>query len=129
MRHKFRFLFILVPIAFITAAAFATMGLWNWLMPSLFGVGTLTFLKALGIFVLVRLLFGGRGWGGWRRHRFAFAGHCDPQRQAEWQQRVQEKWQNLNPEQRAKFSSRCGWKFNFDTESKGAETKSESANA
>ena len=130
MRHKFRFLFILVPITFITAATFATMGLWNWLMPSLFvGVGTLTFLKALGIFALVRLLFGGRGWGGWRRRRFAFAGHYDPQRQAEWQQRMQEKWQNLSPEQRAKFSSRCGWKFNFDSKNESTETKSDNATA
>jgi len=129
MRHKFRFLFILVPIAFISAATFATMGLWNWLMPSLFGVGTLTFLKALGIFALARLFFGGRGWGGWRRRRFAFAGHYDPQRQAEWQQKMQDKWQNLSPEQRAKFSSRCGRWYNFDTDAKSTETKSETTNA
>jgi hypothetical protein len=114
MRHKFRFLFILIPVVFIAGATFATMGLWNWLMPSLFGLGSLTFFKALGIFALVRLLFGGRGWGGWRRRRLAFAGHYDPQRRAEWQQRMQEKWQNMSPEQREKFSSRCGGRFNFD---------------
>jgi hypothetical protein len=129
MRHKFRFLFILVPIAFISAATFATMGLWNWLMPSLFGVGSLTFLKALGIFALARLFFGGRGWGGWRHRRFAYAGHYDPQRQAELQQRMQDKWQNLSPEQRAKFSSRCGRWYNFDADAKSTDKKSEAKNA
>lgn len=131
MRHKFRFLFILVPIAFISAATFATMGLWNWLMPGLFGVGTLTFLKALGIFALARLFFGGRGFGGWRRRKFAYAtyGNWNPKHQAEWQQRMQEKWQNLSPEQRAKFSSRCGGRFNFNAEAKSEETKSENASS
>jgi hypothetical protein len=129
MIHKFRFLFILVPIAFITAATFATMGLWNWLMPSFFGVGTLTFLKALGIFALARLFFGGRGFGGWRHRRLAFAGHYNPQHQAEWLQRMHDKWQNLSPEQRTKFSSYCGGRFNFNTETKGTETKSENTNA
>jgi hypothetical protein len=75
MRHTFKFLFILVPIAFVAAATFATMGLWNWLMPSLFGFGTLTFFKALGIFALARLFFGGRGFGGWRHRRMAYAFH------------------------------------------------------
>ena len=129
MRHKFRFLFILVPIAFISAATFATMGLWNWLMPSLFGVGSLTFLKALGIFALARLFFGGRGWGGWRHRRFAYAGHYNPQREAEWRQKMQHKWQNLSPEQRAKFSSRCSKWYNFDTDAKSTDTKSETTNA
>ena len=86
MRHKFRFLFILVPIAFISVATLATMGLWNWLMPSLFGFGTLTFLKALGIFALARLLLGGRGFGGWRHHRLAYAGYYNAHNREEWQQ-------------------------------------------
>ena len=124
MRHKFRFLFILIPIAFITAATFATMGLWNWLMPSLFGFGTLTFLKALGIFALARLLLGGRGFGGWRHHRLAYAGYYNAHHREEWQQRMQEKWQNMSPEQRERFSSRCGHRFNFDKE----QTKTEANN-
>jgi len=129
MRHKFRFLFILVPIAFITAATFATMGLWNWLMPGLFGVGTLTFLKALGIFALARLFFGGRGFAGWRRRRlaYAYAGrHGNPEHQAMWQQKMHEKWQNFSPEQRAKFESRCGGRFNFNKQA-APEVKPENA--
>ena len=129
MRRKYRFLFILIPVAFVTAATFATMGLWNWLMPSLFGFGTLTFFKALGIFILARLFFGGRGFGGWRHRRWAFAGHWDPQQQADWQQRMQDKWQNMSPDQRTKFSARCGRRFGWNDESKGAEAKTEGPTA
>jgi hypothetical protein len=121
MRHKFRFLFILVPIAFISVATLATMGLWNWLMPSLFGFGTLTFLKALGIFALARLLFGSRGFGGWRQRRLAFAGRYNMHHHAEWQEKMQEKWQNMSPDDRAKFSARCGGRFNFKKENNSEE--------
>jgi len=33
--------------------------LWNWLMPSLFGLGTIGFWQAFGIVLLAKLLFGG----------------------------------------------------------------------
>jgi len=33
--------------------------LWNWLMPALFGLGTITFWQAFGIVLLAKLLFGG----------------------------------------------------------------------
>ncbi len=122
MIRRFRFLFILIPIAFVTAAAFATMGLWNWLMPALFGVGSLTFLKALGIFALARLFFGGRG-GGWRGRRFAFAGHRHGMNHDEWQQRMQEKWQNMDAGQRERVRSRCGGRFNFEPDAKSGEAK------
>ena len=122
MRHKFKFLFILIPVAFLTVATFATMGLWNWLMPPLFGFGTLTFLKALGIFALSRLFFGGRAFGGWRRHRFAYVGHHHSQHRADWQQKMQDKWQNMSDDDRANFSARCGKRFNFDKEEKSDGT-------
>ena len=43
---------------------FAVMWLWNWLMPELFGLPTLTFWKAVGVVVLSKLLFGGFGGSG-----------------------------------------------------------------
>jgi hypothetical protein len=49
----------------IAAAAFAfvfgylIMLLWNWLMPTLFGLTTITFWQAVGIAFLARLIFGG----------------------------------------------------------------------
>jgi len=35
------------------------MLLWNWLMPSIFGLGQITFWQAVGIVILARLIFGG----------------------------------------------------------------------
>ncbi|MDA3954600.1 MAG: hypothetical protein PF485_13210 [Bacteroidales bacterium] len=49
----------------IAAAGFAflfgyfVMLLWNWIMPELFGLVTITFWKAAGIVLLARLIFGG----------------------------------------------------------------------
>ncbi|MBN1897308.1 MAG: hypothetical protein JW827_00905 [Spirochaetes bacterium] len=35
--------------------------LWNWLMPTLFGLGTITYWQAFGIVILGKLIFGGFG--------------------------------------------------------------------
>lgn len=49
----------------MAAAGFAfifgyfVMLLWNWLMPSIFGLTTITFWQAAGIVLLARLIFGG----------------------------------------------------------------------
>ena len=42
---------------------FALMALWNWLIPGLFNLPTISYCQALGLAVLSRLLFGGCGWG------------------------------------------------------------------
>ena len=50
---------------FINVAGFGTMYLWNWLMPLLFKLPAITFLQAIGLLVLSKILFGGfRGRGG-----------------------------------------------------------------
>lgn len=36
--------------------------LWNWLLPPLFGLPSVTYWQALGLLALSRILFG--GWGG-----------------------------------------------------------------
>ena len=110
MKSKFRFLFVLVPVAFITLGAVITMGLWNWLLPSLFGLATITFWQAAGIIVLARILFGWKGFHrhGWSGHgHFAYAGHCHPHatHHKEWMHR---RWENLSPEQKEKIKQRWG---------------------
>ena len=40
------------------------MWLWNWLMPSLFGLRTIGFWEGLGLFLLAKLIFGFGGGGG-----------------------------------------------------------------
>lgn len=47
---------------------FVIMWLWNWLMPLIFGLTTLTFWQAVGLFILFKLLLGGIG-GGTSSHK------------------------------------------------------------
>lgn len=42
---------------------FGIMWLWNTLMPELFGLKTLTFWQAVGLFILLKILLGGCGGG------------------------------------------------------------------
>ena len=51
------FIAILVSI-FVLLFGYVIMLLWNWLMPDLFGLATITFWQALGIGLLSKLLFG-----------------------------------------------------------------------
>lgn len=58
-RAKLKFLLLIVPVLFVTIIGFTTMGLWNWIMPALFGFGALSFFKAIGLLLLSRILLGG----------------------------------------------------------------------
>jgi hypothetical protein len=101
-------LLILAPIIFfifVVGFGQAVLHLWNWLMPTLFGLPVITFWQAWGLMALSWILFGGwRGFGGPSRHsrRGAF----------EYMQR----WQAMTPEERAAFRAglrtdpvrRCG---------------------
>jgi len=61
--------FVALVVAALLAAGFAVMLLWNWLLPPLAGWHSLTFIQALGVLALCRILFGGwRGRGGPWRH-------------------------------------------------------------
>ncbi|MCI1189389.1 hypothetical protein MON38_18345 [Hymenobacter sp. DH14] len=95
--------FFFFAALFITVAGFATQALWNWLMPALFRLPTITLGQTFGLLLLSRILFGGfRGGrpGGWARKR------------REWQQRMAGRLEHLSPEAREKFRqqmrSRCG---------------------
>jgi len=73
------------------------MLLWNAVVPGLFASAQpIDYLRALGLLVLSRILFGGfrgGGWGGGQRMQ-AF-------RQWQW-----EKWQAMTPEEREGFQRR-----------------------
>jgi len=56
--------------------------LWNWLMPSLFGITEITYWQAFGIVVLFKLLFGGFG-----------PHHKDPSNH--FPRRIHDKWHNF----------------------------------
>ena len=68
----------MVPIGIVAVLVLGFVGghvvrlLWNWLIPPISGWTEITFWQALGLLVLGRILFGGRGghWFGPPRHRF-----------------------------------------------------------
>jgi hypothetical protein len=73
---------------------FVVMALWNAVLPAVTGLHPITFIQALGLLVLSRILFGGlRGWG--RR-----GGH--------WRARMQARWQQMSPEERERFREMLG---------------------
>ncbi|MGH9713722.1 MAG: hypothetical protein ACRD5M_10545 [Candidatus Acidiferrales bacterium] len=78
--------------------SFVVMSLWNWLMPTLFGLHVINFWQALGLLVLSKILLGGfRGRPGGGMH---------------WRRRMFERWEQMTPEEREKFRQgmrgRCG---------------------
>jgi hypothetical protein len=81
---------LIVPAIF----AVAVMLLWNWLMPSLFGLTTISFWQALGILVLCRMLFGSFDSGHHWMHRH------------HGKHNIREKWQKMTPEERKEFINR-----------------------
>jgi len=110
----------------ILGLGYLTMFLWNWLVPSLFNGPYLTFIQALGLFILAKLLFGGfKGKSG------CWDGRCENgSRSYYWKQRMDEKMTNLTPEEREKFrkhmSDRCrgGWGWNkSDVQNSDSEIK------
>jgi hypothetical protein len=49
---------VLIP-AFLVLCGAVTMWLWNWLMPVIFKLPTITFWQAVGILILSHILFKG----------------------------------------------------------------------
>jgi hypothetical protein len=81
-KHGPRFLRVLgciaLAIAFALVFGVFVQMLWNWLMPSLFKLGTITYAQAFGLMILARLVFGNCGHhrGHQKFHRLAWRG-CD----------------------------------------------------
>lgn len=93
------FLIVFGIIGFTILAGLVVMSLWNWLMPTLFGLITISFWQALGIFALAKILFGFGGGGGMRRGN-----------RGRWGNRFREKWENMSEEEREKYR-RCGGRY------------------
>jgi positive regulator of sigma E activity len=81
--------FVLFSALFVAVSGLIVMRLWNWLTPALFGWHVITFWQAVGILILSRILLGGfRGRPGWH---------------PSWRRRMMERWEQMTPEERAKF--------------------------
>ena len=96
---------VMIAVA-ITVFSFVTMQLWNWLMPAVFGLHAITWVQALGLLLLCKILF-----GGFHRH-----GGRGPDRK--WKHRMVEKWMEMTPEERERFQAgmRGRWGCGFGSE-------------
>jgi hypothetical protein len=90
-----------IGVAAITLGGWVVSGLWNWLMPAIFGVHEIGFWQGLGLLVLSRLFFG--GFRGGHGHGFG---------RRRMMRRWAERWEKMTPEEREKFREgmrrRCG---------------------
>lgn len=85
-------------IAFIAVFGGCVMLLWNWLMPELFGLPTISFLQAAGLLLLCKILFG--GFGGGHNHGHGH-GHCCGNK-------LREHWESMTPEERERIIEKHG---------------------
>jgi hypothetical protein len=83
--------FVVIGILALGVFGLVVMSLWNWLMPALFGLRTITFWQAWGVLILSRILFGSLHGG---RH------------DRRWRARLIDRWEQMTPEERAKFRER-----------------------
>ncbi|HNE46951.1 MAG TPA: hypothetical protein PKK72_10890 [Chitinophagales bacterium] len=101
--------FLFIAAAMVTLMGYATMYLWNWLIPEIFGGTTVTFWQAIGLIALGKLLTGFMSWGpkSWGKHHMGYKGQ-------HWRAKMEAKLANMTPEEREKFKKyyydRCGWK-------------------
>jgi Ca2+/H+ antiporter, TMEM165/GDT1 family len=107
-------MFFVFFIAAVVVFGAIVMGLWNAILPEVIGVKAITFLQALGILLLSKILFGSFGHrGGLNRGRY------------QWKKRMQEKLAAMSPEDKEKFKQewrrRCGrpWAMHEDNAREG----------
>ncbi|WP_456442494.1 hypothetical protein [Psychroserpens sp.] len=79
---------IIFGTIFITGLAilfgFIIMWLWNWLMPMIFGLTTLTFWEAVGVFMLFKILLGGCGGFGSKDKKSSKKSNCKHEAKGEF---------------------------------------------
>jgi hypothetical protein len=101
-------MFLVFFIGAVLLFSAIVMELWNAILPAVLGVKAITFIQALGILLLSKILFGGFGRrGGWHGGGSRY-----------WSHNMKEKWSNMTPEEREKFKAewknRCGGRWKMD---------------
>ena len=118
-----------MPVWFlIIAAAFSAvvMLLWNWLIPSIFGLTAINFWQALGLFAFTRILFGSFGFfpkARMMREKMHHNHHVGGNPYLK-------KWMKMSDEQRREFIEKrrkfgFGHPHPFDMEEYGEEHRTE----
>jgi hypothetical protein len=90
-----RSLFFIFPALLFLGLAALVMLLWNAILPDLLRVQHITYMQAIGLLLLSRILFGGFGFPG-RGFRGGPPAH------------VRQRWMNMSEEERSKFKEE--WK-------------------
>jgi hypothetical protein len=88
-----------LAVAAVTVFGYAVMWLWNAVIPGATGFHAITYLQALALLVLSRILFGGlrgRGHRGWH-----------------WRASMQQRWQQMTPEERQRYRDLMGSRHGF----------------
>lgn len=90
MKKLYKVLNILLLVALAaTGFGYLVEHLWNWLLPNILGVRPITFVQALGLLLLSKILF-----GGFHRHRGRGRG---------WKRRDKHRFEQMTPEERERF--------------------------
>jgi len=105
----------MLTIAFLALLGAGVFGLlvkslWNWLMPMLFSARPITYWQAWGVLILSRILLGSFHGGGARHDR-------------RWRARVIDRWEQMTPEERAKFRERLRQRWGRFQEEAAPETE------
>jgi hypothetical protein len=90
-------LFLILGGALIILIGYVVMLLWNALIPALFHGPVLTFWQAIGLLVLVKILFHSHRYNRWHSNGW------HPSYHRHWKKRFEEKIAAMNPEDREKF--------------------------
>lgn len=92
-------------IVAILVFGLVVMSLWNAILPAVLGVKAISFMQALGILLLSKILFGGFGGG---RHRGGWRNN------GKWME-MKDKFAGMTPEEREKFKAewknKCGHRW------------------
>ena len=89
MKHKFGY-FAIWALIVVLGFSFLVWSLWNWLIPSIFGLNSISYIQAIGLFILTKILFGNFGLP-WRKHRH---------------NGFHQKWEQMTDEERKEFINR-----------------------
>ncbi len=79
----------LIVVVALAAFGWIVMSLWNWLLPTLFGLPRIGFWQALGVLILSKILFGGLRGGPWHHPH--------------WRARLLARWEQMTPEERERL--------------------------
>ncbi len=111
---RLRFVFFpIIGIAFLFLVGFLVMQLWNYTLPSLFGIQTINLWQSIALFFLCKLLFGFGGGGpkrggpGWRRkimrgRQFERMSEAEKERVREYMRRRSCGWDDYQEDTSAK---------------------------